>query len=137
MERRVEAGDLGDARQRAPHRGERREGFRLVERRELGEVAKRGLDGLVDHHRLTEALAAVDDAVSRHVGWRRQLPERRRDGIVVHGCTRCLELARPELGVVGADEGELEAAGAGVGYEDAHGHRQSRTSGGSSPCSRV
>src|SRR5438128_7900840 len=59
---------------------------------------------------------------------------------------RRLELAARQLGIVGADEADLERARAGVDDEDAHllagdlyqsGHTQSRMSGESSPNSRV
>ena len=68
MERRVEACE-----RRHPGQGradciQRRQRLGLVQRRELAQLAQRRLDLAVDPHRLAEALAAVDDAVTDGIG---------------------------------------------------------------------
>jgi hypothetical protein len=77
---------------------------------------------LVDQHRLTETVAAVDDTVT--------------DGIDALG--RLFERRDARGAAVVVDERELEAGRAGVDDEDVqYGQVQSRISGSSSPCSRV
>src|SRR5581483_2448060 len=72
---------------------------------------------VVDHDRLAEALAAVDDPVRDRVR-----------GDVVR-----LDGAR----LAAVDERQLEARRAGVDDEDQPGHVKPETTGSSSPCSRV
>src|SRR5436305_1779413 len=64
----VEAGDGGNIRERLAHGVERREGLGLVKRREVAELAQRRADLGIDADRLTEALAAVDDAMADGLG---------------------------------------------------------------------
>ena len=68
VKRRVEAGDGRHAGKRVAHRAQRRQRLRLVQGREIDELAQRVLDRAVDPHRLPEALAAVDDPVPDRVG---------------------------------------------------------------------
>jgi len=87
-----------------------------------------------------EPLSTVHDAVPYGV---------RLSESVLHGCPQRLRIdgrmRRRQLTLVhrpvrGAEQRELDAARAGIYDEDPHpapGHFQSRTSGGSSPCSRV
>jgi hypothetical protein len=96
---------------------------------------QRGGHLVVDHRRCAEPLPAVHDAVPRRVG-RAERVERRAD--ILAG----LEIAGAERLVAVAEQPQPEAARAGVDHKDAHarqfpGSLQSRTSGGSSPCSRV
>ena len=84
-----------------------------LERREL--LAHR----VVDHYRLAKARAAVHDPV--------------RDRPTSRGVQRLERVATPPV-----DDVQLQARGAGVDDEDvSHGQVQPRTSGWSSPCSRV
>src|SRR5262245_23121828 len=64
MEGGVEAGHCGHIWQRLRYSVQCRQRLGLMERRQIGELSQRLDDCLVDPHRLTEALAAVDDAVA-------------------------------------------------------------------------
>ena len=125
----------GSPRSRRPHRGQRGERLRLVQRRQRGQLLQGAGDLVVDHRRRAEALAAVHDPVAGRVGVTERV-ERGAD--VVAG----RQVARAEQLVAVAEQPQLEAARAGVDDQDAHprqspGSLQSRTSGGSSPCARV
>jgi len=141
VERRVEAGDVGNARERVACRPDRFDRGTVVERRQLGGLLDRGDRRVVELARGNEPLAAVDDAMGDGVDaapWRRELRENlRQDEPSI--------LARPvaAAGVDGAlalDDVRLERARTGVERQDAGqeaGHVQSRISGGSSPFSRA
>ena len=125
-----------------------------MERRQIDELAKRGLDVGVKLHRGAEALAAVDDAVADRLG--RRHPG---DGVAyrvdVDRTPLDGDVRRRDDLVRLADQSELDAARSRVDDEDpqvsgyagsppvtrsaasAPGQIQSRTSGGSSPTSRV
>ena len=136
----VEARDLRHVRQRPRDGVDGRQRLRLVKRRERGQLAQRRQHLVVEPDGRAEALAAVHDAVPDRVRRLGQLGERLRDRL---GSTTDAErrARAPQLGVVGVEQRQLEAARPGVGDEDAHaqlaGQVQSRTSGESSPCSRV
>ena len=68
MERRVEHRDVRDVRQRALCGTDRLQRRFVVERRERPELLDRGENGLVDHGRLAEAGAAMDDAMADRAG---------------------------------------------------------------------
>ena len=159
-ERRVEGGvearDLRHVRQRSSDRVERGQRLGLMKRRERRQLAELGLDVLVDDHRIAKALASVNDPVPGDVGGGGQLGESGRHDVGLDHSARCRELTRPELAVVRVEQRQLQAARPGVHHQHAHvwrypgtpragssradsppGHVQSRTSGGSSPCSRV
>ena len=138
MERGVEAGDRGQPGPRPLGRGDRGERLRLVERRERRQTLQlrdeRGVEP-----RGAGAPPAVDDPMRDGVR-RPELGERgaERRRVDVGAGGGGLVLAEPR--VVRADQRELDAARAGVDAEDAHqraGSVQSRTAGGSIPCSRV
>ena len=98
MEGAVEDGDVGEIGKRLPGLFDRRQGRRVVQRRELDRGFELRLDRVVDHDRLAEARAAVDDTVGD-----------RRDG--VRDRVKGLNRGR---GVVGLDNGKLQARRAGV-----------------------
>ena len=64
VKRRVEAGDRGHVGQGAADGGDAGQRRGLVQRCELGELAQRGHDVVVDEHGVAEARAAVHDAVA-------------------------------------------------------------------------
>ncbi len=71
VERGVEARDRGQPRPRLPHRSERGERLRLVQRRQRRQLLESGGDLVVDHRRSAEALSAVHDPMADRIG----LPE--------------------------------------------------------------
>ena len=110
-------------------------------------------DLVVDQHRAGEPLAAVDDPVHDRLGVIETVAQRRLELRRIDLRARSLELTLGEDPVVVGDQAELERARAGVDGEDRHAalsqltsgaagggapvQVQSRTSGGSSPNSRV
>ena len=111
---------------------------------------------LVDDHRLAKALAPVDDPVPSHVGVARAAPRERPPRHRARPPPAAPRARAPRARCRRVEQRELQAARPGVGDEHAHvpgqpgtpragsgargappGHVQSRTSGGSSPCSRV
>ena len=125
VEARVEAGDLHEAGPPTAKLVDGRERRRIVQRRQVREAPERVVGLCVDHERLDEFLAAVDDAMPDGVRLRRlvQKPFER----VSEGEVSC-EIALPVklLGsceLVGlAEEGELQAARPCVHDEHAHPH---------------
>src|SRR5436190_13951376 len=100
-----------------------------MERRELGERSELAHHVVVDPYRVAEARSSMHHAVAD--GFDRP-PERRRHLV------RPGQVVRLEQLVAVAEHPELQAARAGVHDEDVQdGQAQSRTSGMSSPCSRV
>jgi hypothetical protein len=98
----VEHGDVRELRQcfpGAPELGQRR---CIVERRKLGDGSQRGLDLIVDDHRLLESQAAVNDSM--------------RNASEIAG--RLVDCSQIDRFVIGADDGELDAGRAGVDDED-------------------
>ena len=143
----------GTSGQRRRHRVERGERLRLVERAP-GRPARAAPTRRSTSIRTAsgEALAAVDDPVADDVGIGRT--RRRAPHAAPAGSTAAAEreLARRERPVVAVEQRQLEAARPGVDHQHAHaralpaaagvsagtpGQVQSRTSGGSSPSSRV
>ena len=102
MEGAVEDGDVREFGQRLPGLPDRRQGRRVVQRRELDRGLELPLDRVVDHDRLAKAHAAVDDAVGDS-----------RD-VVGHG----VEGLHRRCRAVRLDNGELQARRAGVDAED-------------------
>ncbi len=98
MEGAVEDGDVGEIGKRVPGSFDRRQGRRVVQRRELDGGFELLLDRVVDQDRLAEARAAMDDTVGD------------RDDAVRD---RVKGLDRGRNGV-GLDNGKLQARRAGV-----------------------
>jgi hypothetical protein len=94
----VEDGDVGEIGQRLPGLLDRRQGGRVVQRRELDGGFELLLDRVVDQDRLAKAAAAVDDAVCDS----RDVLRDRVEGLD-RGCR-----------TVGLDDGELQARRARV-----------------------
>ncbi len=91
-----------------------------MQRREVGELAHRRLDPGVDHHRLAEALTAVDDPMTHDVGVAEAAVERRAQLGGVDTVTGRRELARGKRLVVRVEQRQLQAARPGVDDEDSH-----------------
>src|SRR5450756_2836079 len=104
MKRRVEAGDVGYGGQQAAGGVEAVQGLRLVQRRQVDEVAQAPFHLVVDHHRGDEVHPAVHDPVPDRVHLRRHRGE-----AVVGGDQ-----------LTAYDEVDLQGAGPGVDDEDAH-----------------
>ena len=98
MKGRVEDGHVRNVRERGTRLLDGCKRRTVVQRRQLGHGGELALDRVVDHDRLAEALAAVDDAV-------RDGPDPGR-----HGLQRLDRLGR----VVLADHRQLQARRAGV-----------------------
>jgi hypothetical protein len=94
----VKDGDVGEIGQRLPRLLDRRQGRRVVQRRELDGGFELLLNRVVDHDRLAKASAAVDDTVGNG---RDNFRDR------VEGLDR-------RCRVIGLDNGELQARRAGV-----------------------
>ncbi len=148
VERRVEAGDRGHVRAgRALDGVERGERLRLVQRRQVGE--RRAGRARPRRRRRTGARKRVPPWTTRWptASTRPEPVERRaRPPAGSAASARARQVARADERVVRRRGAQLEAARAGVDDEDPHRGRrsrlrpatiQSRTSGGSSPCSRV
>ena len=155
MKRRVEAGDLRQARQRRGGRVDPLQRGARVQRRERREGGDRGAHAIVDARRAGKARAAVHDAVTDRLGLAAAAAARagqrtaQRRGMAAGIGVRipALLAALQDRVAGGVDERVLEAARAGVDDEDAQpgattqaaacGQVQSRTSGMSSKCSRM
>ena len=153
MEGGVEAGDRWHAGQHRRDGGERVERFRLVKRSELRELVERGDDRSVEEDRALEALAAVDDPVRDDVGVAELTRERLGELVRRRAATRGSASSRAASDSSSPPSSEsltlLDPAltastriGSGrtppsVRRAAVSGHFQSRTSGGSSPTSRV
>ena len=124
VETRVEDSDLRHAGKMPLGLLDRRQGRWIVERRKLFELHDLLPHVRVDHDRRAEARPAVDDAVRD----RRHLSRFHR-----------LQGIDPHRGVVGRDQIELQARGAGIDDEDVQpaAQVQALIAGSSSPCSRV
>ena len=118
MERRVEHRDVWNVRERAPRLVDRAHRRRVVQRRERLEPLDLGANVVVDQHWLAKARTAVHDAMRD-----------RRD------ISRDLVQDVSAWDSSSVDDVQLQARRARVDYEN--GQTQSRTSGWSSPYSRV
>ena len=148
----VEAGDRRRVGQELRDRVERRQRAWLVQWREVGERFEPAPDLVVDQHGRAKAFATVDDAVADGIDLARLthcVGQRRRSGFAAQR----RHVGRPgEL--VAVEHTQFEAARACIDDQDTAGGRrrrppavtigighlaqpQSRTSGMSSPCSRV
>ena len=125
VERCVEDRDVRQAGKHPARIGECRKRGRVVKRRELDQLPQRRLDLVVDHDRFAKPGPAVDDAMGNPGKVARRVVERQN------------RLSRDAA----ANDRELQARRAGVDDEDRAcaqpGQVQLRTSGWSSPCSRV
>jgi hypothetical protein len=152
--RRAEAGvergvEAGDRRQGGASLGRRRGGGQrlgLVQRGERGQPPQLVREGLVEPRRRA-APAAVHDPVGDRVGLPQAL-QRRCQGLGIELAAVELDLVNPGDAVVAVQQPQLDRARPRVDREHPHGghpaqaggrpgSRQSRTSGASSPCSRV
>ena len=149
VEGRVEAGHCREAGQRPADGIEGGQGLRLVERRQVSERAQLAHDTLVDDHGLDELRATVHDAVADGVDPAEAAPARP-SAAAPHRPARAARAGRAAASTrsVGVEQAQLQAARAGVDHQDLRigtarvtaptaGQVQSRTSGASSPCSRV
>ena len=114
-----------------------------MERRQVHKLAQCRLDLGIDPHRLAEPLAAVDDPVPDRIGVGEPVLERAAQLVVIYRSARGGQLPLRERLVIGPQQRQLDAARARIDDQDpqtaaqAPGQVQSRTSGRSSPTSRV
>jgi hypothetical protein len=115
---RIEAGKGRHIGQRGADGVQRRQGLRLMQRRELGQLLQLLLDVALDSHRRTEALAAVDDPMPHRVGFAHTGPKRVEQLAWVDLCAWRVELVGSECLLARVEQGELHAAGASVDDQD-------------------
>ncbi len=122
----VEARDGRQLGQLRAHRVERGDRLRLVQRREVAELAQRRLDVRVDPHGRGEALAAVDDAMADGVRVGQAIAERAAQRADLDGPARRFDLAGRDGAVLAVEQRQLQRARAGVDHQHAHGARPTR-----------
>jgi hypothetical protein len=125
VEARVEAGDLHEAGPSTAKLVDGRERRRVVQRSQVRQALECLVGLCVDHERLDELLAAVDDAMPDGVRLRRlvQKPlERVSESEVSCTSTRSIELLDSDQLVALPEKRELQAAGPCVHDEHAHAH---------------
>ncbi len=121
VEGRVEAGDGRHLREHGGHRGERGQGLRLVQRREVRQGLEPLDDARVDPHGTREDRPAVDDPVADGVD-RAQAADGALELRGIRDAARCRQVGAALDRVAGAEHPQLEAGGARVDDEDPAGH---------------